>query len=314
MTDTKTVKAYCKKTKQYFALEVKQFAGKWKVVNMIRLSDDEAKFVSSEVELTSLETHNTLIACEKCGNRKIGGCSCAKRRGTCAKGSPYRFDCIYCDECVIDNSVPSSSEARGRAGETVRLSQGQEVKIRYADDRPSDKIIVGVGWDPADAGENSMDVDSSVFLKRAGTSAMDTNDFVYFGHKEHESGAVIHHGDNLTGKDDTSTQGADDENITVYLKKVPQNRDRLVFVLNIYKSHERNQTLDKVKNLYIKIYDPTTKKVLIEYRIDGNAPRDTAMIIGMAYRDGGEWSFKAIGRSLRVANLTELAQKCDAYL
>ena len=94
------------------------------------------------------------------------------------------------------------------------------------------------------------------------------------------SGSVVRHGDNLTGEG--GAQDGDDENISVYLNKVPQQRDKLVFVLNIYKCDERGQTLDSVKNLYIKLYDPDSKKTLIQYRVNGNMANDTALVIGIA--------------------------------
>lgn len=304
----KFLKAYCEKTDQYFGLEICKFGAKWKVVNMIQLSSNEAKLISSEVKQEVFETNTNLIACPGCGKRKVGGCGCAKHKHRCARNMKYQFECIYCDSFKIDYSLPTASEVGSRAGGTITLSQGQEVKIRYADDKPLTKIIVGIGWDPAH-GTDNMDVDSSVIVMSPNNRDYD---LVYFGDKEHASGCVIHHGDNLTGEGDI--QDGDDENISIYLNKVPQNRDKLVFVLNIYNCDERKQALDKVKNLYIKLYDPDSKNTLIQYRVNGNMNRDTAIIIGMAYMKIGSWNFKAIGRSLRVSTVQELANLCSDYI
>ncbi len=308
MAESKFLKAYCDKTNQYFGLEIKKFGLSWKVVNMIQLSHEDAKLISSEIEQSSFETNSNLIPCHSCGNRRVGGCSCSKRRHQCTRNMKYQFDCVYCDALKIDYSLPTASEVGGRAGGTVTLSQGQEVKIRFADDRPLTKIMVGVGWDPA-IGEDRMDVDSSVVL--LSPNGRD-RDLVYFHDKEHPSGSVIHHGDNLTGEG--GIQDGDDENISVYLNKVPQSRDRLVFVLNIYDCDERGQTLDSVRNLYIKLYDPDSKKTLIEYKVTGNTGSDTAVVIGVATRKAGAWHFKAIGRSLRVSSVHELAARCANFL
>ena len=308
MAESNFLKAYCEKTNQYFGLEIKKFGSSWKVVNMIQLSSDEAKIISSEIEQSYFETNANLIACSKCGNRKVGGCSCAKKKHQCARNMKYQFDCIYCDALKIDYTLPTASEVGSRAGGTVTLSQGQEVKIRYADDRPLTKIMVGVGWDPA-PGANNMDVDSSVVVLSPNNRE---HDLVYYGDKEHSSGCVIHHGDNLTGEGEI--QDGDDENISVYLNKVPQQRDKLVFVLNIYNCDDRGQTLDKVRNLYIKLYDLDSKKTLIQYRVNGNMGRDTAIVIGMAYKKNGSWNFKAIGRSLRVSDVRTLASRCSDYI
>lgn len=308
MEGTKFVKAYCDKINQYFGLEIKKVGSQWEVVNVTHLSDAEARIISSEIEQPVFKTNKALLPCLKCGSRTVGGCSCSKKKHQCTRGMKYQYDCVYCDNLKIDYSLPTASEVGGRAGEKVVLSQGQEVKIRYADDRPLTKIIVGVGWDPA-PGAHNMDVDSSVVVMSGNGR---DRELIYFGDKEHPTGCVIHHGDNLTGE--TEGQNADDENITVYLNKVPGNRDKIVFVLNIYNCDERRQTLDKVKNLYIKLYDPDSKKALIEYRVTGNMANHTALVIGMAYRCGGSWNFKAIGRSLRVSTVQELANMCDGLV
>ena len=305
--ENKFLKAYCARTKQYFCLEMKKVGEAWRVINMIRSSDEEARVLSTEVNQPTFETNTNLIPCAGCGGRRVGGCSCAKHAHSCSKGMKYQFDCIYCDEFKIDYSMPSASDVRGRAGGTIMLSQGQEVRIRYADDRPLSKITVGVGWDPANGADN-MDVDASVVVM----DSSDRTDLVYYGELRHSSGCVIHHGDNLTGAG--SIQNGDDENISVYLDRVPAGKDRLVFVLNIYQCDSRRQTLDGVRNLYIKLYDPDSKKTLIQYDVKGNTGDHTAMVIGMAYRCGNGWSFKAIGKSLRVSDVRTLERLCKNYL
>lgn len=307
MEGTKLIKAFCEKTGQYFALEVKKYGAKWKVVNVTHLSKDEARIVSSEIEQSSFETNENLLPCLKCGTRKVGGCSCSKKNRQCGAGMKYQFDCIYCDRLKVDYSLPSASELGRRAGDKVILSQGQEVQIRCGEDKKLSKIIVGVGWDPA-KGAHSMDVDSSVVVMSANNRG---KELVYFGDKEHTSGCVIHHGDNLTGE---GTNNDDDENISVYLDKVPANRDKLVFVLNIYDCVKRKQTLGLVENLYIRLYDPDSKKALVEYTVSGNMLNDTAIIIGMAFKKNGGWSFKAIGKGMRVADVRELAEKCGSLV
>ena len=41
MAESKFLKAKCRKTGLYFGLDVKKFGSVWKVVNMIRLTDEE---------------------------------------------------------------------------------------------------------------------------------------------------------------------------------------------------------------------------------------------------------------------------------
>lgn len=308
MADTKFLKAYCEKTGRYSGLEVEKLGGKWKVINMIPLAAEEARLLSSEVESGSFETHTTLLPCLKCGNRKVGGCTCSPKRHACTPDMGYQFDCTYCHHLKIDYTLPTAPGGAGRQGETVKLSQGQEVKIRYADARPLKSIYVGVGWDPVSCGDR-MDVDSSVVLLSADGRS---SDLIYFSRKEHPTGCVVHHGDNLTGEGDI--QEGDDENITVLLDRVPAEYDRIVFILNIYDCVERKQTLARVKNLYIRLCDPDSHKTLIEYRVEGGTGKDTGLIIGTAKRAGqGDWTFRAIGQSMRVSDVHELEKECKRY-
>lgn len=310
--ETKFVKAYCDKAKQYFALEVKKFGSVWKVTNVTHLSAEEAKLTATEVEQATFETNTNLIPCYDCKSRKVGGCSCAKRRNQCALGMKYHFNCVYCNQLKIDYSVPTMDGVQARAGEKVTLSQGQEVVIRFADNRPLTNILVGVGWDPVSQGTN-MDVDSSVALIPAHGGQID---LVYYGAKIHSSGCAELLEDNLTGEYTGNVDSNDDENILVDLKKVPQDKDKLVFLINIYECESRHQTLKDVKNFYIRLYDQVSKKILIEYEVENEQvqPKDTAIVIGVAARKSNGWTFKAIGKSLRISNVRELAAECVDYI
>lgn len=104
MSESKMLKAYCRKTNQYFGLEIKKYGSDWKVVNMIKLSDDESKIISSEIRQSSFYTNSNLLPCVKCGNRKISGCGCSVKNHACSQHMKYQFDCVYCSEFEIDYS------------------------------------------------------------------------------------------------------------------------------------------------------------------------------------------------------------------
>lgn len=311
--DSKFVKAYCTQTGEYFALEVKKIGSKWKVVNFTQLPESDAKITASEVEQSSFETNGNLLPCPDCGNRKVGGCSCARGKGGCSRGMKYRFNCIYCDKLKIDYSVPAASENGLKEGTKITLSQGQEVVIRFADNKPLTDIFVGVGWDPLSIGNNMdvMDVDSAVVI----SDKHGDNDLICFYRKEHWSGCARLYADNLTGRDrDTASfNTGDDENIEVDLKRVPADKDRLYFIVNIYHCRSRSQTLSSVKNFYIRLCDRASKTTLIEYKVNDSQINgsDTGIVIGVAKRKGSDWTFKAIGKSFNVSDLSELAEKCN---
>ena len=261
---------------------------------------------SNEALPTTVDLHASFksAGCKLCGNKfvyRCGGCG----RLICYDGSAKSNE--QCPLCGARGNVPafsganvpsSSAAARRASGETVQLSQGQEVRIQFEDGSALSKIYVGVGWDPAVSGSN-MDIDSSVIVAGGGSF-----DLVYFGDKDHPSGCVHHHGDNLTGEGDANS---DDENISVNLDRVPANRDKLYFVLNIYDCEARRQNFSKVRNMYIRLDDPDSGTHLIEYRLKSDMGNYTAMVIGVAYKSGSDWIFKAIGEGSRATGLGDLA-------
>lgn len=104
MSESKILKGRCKKTGAQFGMELKEYGGEWKVVNMIKMEDAEADSILSEVKQPRFVTHTNLIPCQKCGSRVVGGCACAKLGATCTKNMKYQFACVYCNEFEINYS------------------------------------------------------------------------------------------------------------------------------------------------------------------------------------------------------------------
>ena len=129
MENTKFLKAYCKKSNQYYGLEIKQYGDAWEVVNMDVLPDDKARAVASDnIRQGRFVTHANLLPCLKCGTRQVSGCSCAHSIRTCRPGMKYNFNCVYCKHFEIDYSIPKASDTRGLVGKTVTV-QGKEIKV-----------------------------------------------------------------------------------------------------------------------------------------------------------------------------------------
>ena len=302
MAERKILKAFCKKTNQNYILSVEKIGSEWKVIDFVDITANEAVALRCEVRQGKFETHTSLLPCRGCGSRVVSGCNCTSPNSKCKKGM-YNFQCIYCKELKIDYSEAKATQGI-KDGDIIRLAQGQVVKISLPNGKSLEKMFVGLGWDPVTQGI-SMDIDSSVVLAGEGNE----HDIVYFGNLVHSSGCVIHHGDNLTGRD-CDTSGRDDENITVDLKKVPADKDRMYFVLNIYSSSTRGQTFKNVKNLYIRIYEPDSRRMLLQYKIDANLKNETALVLGKAFRNGDGWSFQAIGKPSNASDIGSLARVC----
>lgn len=129
-------------------------------------------------------------------------------------------------------------------------------------------------------------------------------DCVYFGNLQSAASAVVHTGDNLTGDGD-----GDDETIYVSLSKVPNNVQRLVFVVNIYAARNRGQHFGMIRNAYIRLMDRSSGNELCRFNLSENYDGKTAMIMAEVYRHDGEWKFSAVGRGTTDGSIGEMAER-----
>ncbi len=189
----------------------------------------------------------------------------------------------------------------------VSLQKGQKISLTKGNDGLS-CVVVGLGWDASERKrglfarkESNVDCDASVLLLTNGKLA-GKQDIVYYAHLRHESGSVVHKGDNLTG-----AGAGDDEQIVVDLSKVPYGVDRIVFVVNIYQAVQRNQHFGMIKNAFIRIIDNRNNNEMCRYNLTDDYSGCTAMIFGEIYRHNNEWKFSAVGQGTADPGLSELA-------
>ena len=197
----------------------------------------------------------------------------------------------------------------------VNLQKGQKVNLKKSDGQALSRIRIGLGWDPVKQKKGGLfgsifggsapdiDCDASVIVCKGGRLS-GKKDVVYFGNLKHSSGAIVHTGDNLTGDGE-----GDDEQILVDLTAVPQDYDKLVFVVNIYDCESRKQDFGMIANAFIRICDERTGEEFCRYNLSESYAGMTAMIFGEIYRYNGEWKFNAIGQGTKDKGLNELARR-----
>ena len=172
----------------------------------------------------------------------------------------------------------------------INLSKGQ--KVNLSKEAPGLKhILVGLGWDTNryDGGAD-FDLDTSAFLTDASGKCESDKDFIFYGNKEHHSGAVKHMGDNRTGDGE-----GDDEQIFVDLSAVPANIDKIAVTVTIFDAEKRRQNFGQVSNAYCRMVNDDTGEEIIRYDLGEDFSIETAMVVGELYRHNGEWKFNAIG-------------------
>ncbi len=199
----------------------------------------------------------------------------------------------------------------------VNLQKGQKVDLTKGN-AGLRRVMVGLGWDEVQQPQSrglfgglfgggkaqDIDCDAIAFLLDNSGRIARKADVVFFNNLRHDSGCVIHQGDNLTGAGD-----GDDEQIMVDLSRLPAQYDRIVVLVSIYKASERNQHFGMIQNAFIRLVDADTNKELCIYNLSENYHGMTALVFGELYRHNGEWKFNAIGQPLQIWSVAQLAEK-----
>lgn len=186
---------------------------------------------------------------------------------------------------------------------SVNLQKGQ--KISLSKEPGLSKVIVGLGWAQASRFQSQdIDCDAIAILLGQNYTSIAT-DVVFYNHLCHESKAVKHMGDNLTGGSGVS----DDEQIIIDLSKIPSHIDRIVIAVNIYKASERAQHFGMISSAFIRLVNADSNKEICIYNLAENYHGATSMIFGELYKRNGEWKFNAIGQGTKDDDVIELASK-----
>lgn len=188
----------------------------------------------------------------------------------------------------------------------INLQKGQKIDLTKGGGGLR-RVMVGLGWDEAEQTRGffapkpkPIDCDASAILCGANGKVV-SNDVsqccVYFGNLRHPSGAIVHQGDNLTGKGD-----GDDEQIMVNLPMVPMQVDKIVFVVNIYDARLRKQHFGLIRNAFIRLVDMDHHTEICRFNLSENYNNMTGLVVGEIYRKNGEWKFNAIGQPVQEAS------------
>ncbi|ESQ73965.1 TerD family protein [Asticcacaulis sp. AC402] len=187
---------------------------------------------------------------------------------------------------------------------SISLKKNASVSLTKEGGDGLTSITLGVGWDVASGllgglfgGGGSIDLDASCIAFGANGQVIDT---VWFQQLLSRDGSIRHSGDNLTGEGD-----GDDETISIDLTRLPVEIETLVFTVSSF----RGQTFDKVKNAFSRVIDSRARKELARFDISESGPH-TGVVLAYVKRDGGQWTFKAIGERTNartVKDITTLA-------
>lgn len=173
------------------------------------------------------------------------------------------------------------------------LEKGGEA-ANISDQFPSlaEQAVVGLGWDPAEGGAESIDLDSAVALYDENKQLIDV---VFFNHLEFKdsSGQVVikHNGDDLTGG---NSDTGPDETINIRLNKLPDNVKHVVPFINDYKGGK----FGRVKNAFMALYDKDDKEI-IRHSLAKEFDNFQGVVMADIFRGvSGDWKVKAISKGM----------------
>lgn len=172
----------------------------------------------------------------------------------------------------------------------INLQKGQRIEIGLQ------KVGVGLGWDPNESTGFDFDLDASAFMLGENKKLPADEFFVFYNNQKSPDGAVESSGDDLTGG---SSDGGDDETLTVDLSKVDPRVKEILFTVTIHDAENRRQNFGQVHNSYIRVYDAMNNNEIAKYDLDEDFSVETAVEFGRLYRRGNEWKFEAIGNGFK---------------
>ncbi len=175
---------------------------------------------------------------------------------------------------------------------TISLKKGEGISLEKAS--PAlEAVFVGLGWDVNQSTGSDFDLDTSVFLLGENDKLVSDRHFIYFNNLKSPDPdhSVEHMGDDLTGAGE-----GDDEVIIVNLKKVPEEVQKLTFVVTIYEAEKRGQTFGQVNNGFVRLVNVKTKEEVVRYDLDEEYSNEKSIIMAEIYRKNGQWGMSAIGQ------------------
>lgn len=184
----------------------------------------------------------------------------------------------------------------------INLQKGQKIEIGLS------KLTIGLGWDPNEGTGHDFDLDASAFLLNSERKLSKESHFIFYnnlcglGHNENnpceKNGCstgefgVRHTGDDPDGN---SSDGDDDEAITVDLNLIQDDINEILFVVTIEDFEARKQNFGQVRNSYIRIVDDINNEVVAKYELDEDFSIETAVEFGRLYKRNNQWKFEASG-------------------
>lgn len=198
----------------------------------------------------------------------------------------------------------------------INLRKGGVLNLRKGDQGLS-SVSLGLSWDGIvkkglwKTTTQAVDLDASAVTYDSFGNVID---ICYFG-KLKLGDYVKHMGDDRTGSDSRGDQ--DNETIQVFLDRVPDDVETIVFTLNAY----CGTSFHLIPNARIRLYEGTTPPAIyddslgrFEIGSDSSFKNQKSMIMGKVSRRNGKWNFVASGAVTPGSKFQDTARAASTML
>jgi len=167
------------------------------------------------------------------------------------------------------------------------------------------KIVAGLGWDPAKINGHAVDLDLSLFMMGANGKLVADEFFIFYNNPSSPDGSVFYPGDSRAGEGE-----GDDEVIQIDLTKIDGQVEFLYFAVTIDQAQERGHHFGHVQQAYINIQNMENRTLLCAYQLNEKFTNEDSLVIATMTRNNGSWDLEAVGQPFTggLASLLELYQ------
>ena len=177
------------------------------------------------------------------------------------------------------------------------VKKGQSIELKKKDGSGLSSVAIGLGWGKREVtggffsklfgGDGSVDLDAACIGYDGSKNPCEK---ISFQNLRSKDGSIIHTGDDLTGG---GVNNQPNEVINVNLQSVPTNIVSIVFVVNSYSG----ETFTGIPSAFCNVVDNTSNNEIARYNLSTDGRDHKGFIIAKVSRQGGTWSFSAIGES-----------------
>jgi tellurium resistance protein TerD len=164
---------------------------------------------------------------------------------------------------------------------TIQLETGANVSLTAINPLLND-ITVGFGWSVIESNSPLTELVPAAILCGANGRALGDESIAFFNQLATPDGST------------TYVIGGDEEQLDINLAAVPENVEKIVFVVFADPDVRKPGTFASVRNAYIRVADRDNNE-LVRFNLTRADTAVTAMNFAELYRYKGQWKFRALG-------------------